>query len=81
MPDTFERQQLVYHNIKQLGLHKPKVQEPTIQQKIDQNRRSPFYHPSNVSAGGGMPPGDFSEEGMRLAHEKMEKLRKNLRLS
>lgn len=80
MPDTFERKQLVYHNIKQLGLHKPRSAEPSIQQKIDENRRSPFYQPSSVATGGVAPPGDFSEQGQKQAYENLQKLKKNLRL-
>src|SRR5687767_9654641 len=50
MPEGFERQKLVYKNIKALGLHKPQAKEPSIQDKIDANRRSPYYQPSGVGA-------------------------------
>ena len=46
MPEGFERQKLVYKNIKALGLHKPEVKQPSIQEKVDANRRSPYYQPS-----------------------------------
>jgi hypothetical protein len=52
MPEGFERQKLVYKNIKALGLHKKPEPEKTIQETIDQNRRTPFYQPTNV----GTPP-------------------------
>ena len=35
MPEGFERQKLVYKNIKALGIHKPAEQKPNIQDKID----------------------------------------------
>lgn len=74
MPDNFARQKLLYQNIKALGIHRPPVPEQTIQQKIDSNRRSPYYQPS----GGNAPPyagqGDFSPSGQKAAYEKMQGL-------
>lgn len=74
MPDNFARKKLVYQNIKALGLHKPAVPEVSIQQKIDANRRSPYYQPS----GGNAPPyesqGDFSPTGQKAAYAKMQEL-------
>lgn len=74
MPDNFSRQKLLYQNIKALGIHKPAAAQPTIQQKIDANRRSPYYQPS----GGNTPPyastGDFSEAGQKNAFTKMQEL-------
>lgn len=62
MPESFERQKLVYKNIKSLGIHKPKQPEQSIQQKIDANRRSPYYQTSEM---GSTPynsgAGDFSQ--------------------
>jgi hypothetical protein len=80
MPDNFERQQLVYQNIKHLGLHKPAQQEPSIQQKIDANRRSPFYQPSSVGAAPYSQVGDFSPQGQKQAYEKLQQLKSNLKL-
>lgn len=80
MPEGFERQQLVYQNIKELGLHKPEQQQPSIQEKIDANRRSPFYQPSGVGAAPYAPTGDFSQGGQKQAYDKMKELQARLRL-
>jgi hypothetical protein len=75
MPDNFARKKLVYQNIKALGLHKPDVQKQSIQEKIDANRRSPYYQPSS---GASTPPygnsGDFSAAGQKNAYAKMKSL-------
>jgi len=59
MPDTFERQKLVYKNIKALGLHKPKEEKSSVQSKIDQNRRGLFYRPTGMSNAPYDAVGDF----------------------
>ena len=57
MPEGFARQKLLYQNIKALGIHKPAVAPPSIQETIDKNRRGAFYQPTGVGtapyAGGG----------------------------
>lgn len=81
MPESFERQKLVYKNIKALGLHKPEVKQPSIQEKVDANRRSPYYQPSGVASApysGGA--GDFSPTGQKSAYQKMQELKNKLRL-
>lgn len=75
MPDTFERQKLVYKNIKALGLHKPPVPQASIQEKIDANRRSPYYQPSNVGTSPYSQASDFSISGQKQAYEKMQALK------
>ena len=80
MPDTFERQKLVYKNIKALGLHRPAAPESTIQQKIDANRKSPYYQPSGVGTPAYNGSGDFSAAGQKNAYDKLQELKKNLRL-
>lgn len=80
MPEGFERQKLVYKNIKALGIHKPKVAESTIQQKVDANRRSPYYQPSNVGSAPYAASGDFSPSGQKSAYEKMQALKNQLRI-
>lgn len=80
MPDTFERQKLVYKNIKALGINKPQVKQPSIQEKIDSNRRSPYYQPSGVGAAPYASQGDFSESGQKNAYQKMQELKKTLRI-
>jgi hypothetical protein len=80
MPESFERQKLVYKNIKALGIHKPDPGPSTIQQKIDANRRSPYYQPSGVGTAPYNSQGDFSPTGQKNAYEKMQQLKKTLRL-
>ena len=80
MPEGFERQKLVYKNIKALGLHQPKVKEPSVQDKIDANRRSPYYQPSSVGTAPYSSAADFSPAGQKLAHDKMQELKNKLRI-
>jgi hypothetical protein len=80
MPEGFERQKLVYKNIKALGLHKPEVKPQTIQEKVDSNRRSPYYQPSGVGTAPYNAQSDFSTGGQKQAYEKMQQLKSNLRL-
>lgn len=80
MPDGFERQKLVYKNIKALGIHKPDVKQPTIQDKVDANRRSPYYQPGGVGAAPYANVGDFSPAGQKAAHAKMLELKSKLRI-
>ena len=63
MPDSFERTQLVYENIKALGLDKPEIKQPSIQEKIDANRRTPYYRPTDISPAPYKSEGDFSPAG------------------
>jgi len=79
MPEGFERQKLVYKNIKALGLHQEKKKDTGIQDKIDQNRRTPYYQPSGISAGPYSQVGDFSETGQKQAYQKMKDLQNKLR--
>lgn len=78
MPNTFERQKLVYKSIKALGLHKKEERAPTIQDKIDQNRRSPYYQPTNMGSAPYAAAGDFSPSGQKNAYAKMQELKKRL---
>lgn len=80
MPEGFERQKLVYKNIKALGLHKEKPREPSIQDKIDANRRSPYYQPSSVGTAPYSSQGDFSPSGQKNAFDQMQALKSRLRL-
>ncbi len=80
MPDSFERQKLVYENIKALGVNKPEVKQQSVQDKIDQNRRGPFYQPTNVGAAPYASQGDFSPAGQKNAFEKMQELKNRLRI-
>jgi translation elongation factor P/translation initiation factor 5A len=80
MPDGFERQKLVYENIKALGVDKPQEKQASIQDKIDANKRSPYYQPSGVGAAPYAAAGDFSPTGQKAAHDKMQELKNRLRL-
>jgi actin-related protein len=80
MPEGFERQKLVYKNIKALGLHKPEVRQPSIQEKVDANRRSPYYQPSGVANAPYASSGDFSPVGQKNAYQKMQELKNKLRI-
>jgi len=80
MPDTFERQKLVYQNIKEFGLHKPEEKKASIQDKVDANRRSPFYQPTNVGAAPYQSQGDFSASGQEQSYKKMKELQSRLRI-
>jgi hypothetical protein len=81
MPEGFERQKLVYKNIKALGLHKESPKEPSIQEKIDSNRKSPYYQPSGIGTAPYSQVGDFSQSGKKQAFDKMQELKARLRLS
>ncbi len=80
MPEGFERQKLVYKNIKALGLDKPDVKQESIQGKIDANRRTPSYQPNGVGSSPYSSQGDFSKAGQKSAYEKMQQLKNNLRI-
>lgn len=80
MPEGFERQKLVYKNIKALGLDKPESKKPSIQEKIDANRRSPYYQPSGVGNAPYGMAGDFTPGGQKNAYDKMQELKNRLRL-
>lgn len=79
MPEGFERQKLVYKSVKALGLHQEKKQ-PSIQEKIDANRRSPYYQPSGVGAAPYSASGDYSPAGQKNAYDKMKELQSRLRM-
>lgn len=80
MPAGFERQKLVYQTIKELGIDKPEQKQPSIQEKIDANRRAPYYQPSGVGASPYSSQSDFSQSGQKQAYEKMKELQSRLRL-
>jgi hypothetical protein len=80
MPDGFERQKLVYRNIKAMGLHKKEEPKPSIQETIDRNRKSPYYQPSGVGSAPYAGAGDFSPSGQKNAYQKMQELKQRLRL-
>jgi hypothetical protein len=80
MPEGFERQKLVYQNIKALGIDQPEKKQQSIQEKIDSNRRSPYYQPSGVGTAPYASQGDFSTTGQKNAYAKLQELKNNLRI-
>ncbi len=75
MPNTFERQKLVYKNIKALGIDKPAPKQSSVQDKVDANKRSPYYQPGGVGSTPYAQVGDFSPAGQKQAYEKMRELK------
>lgn len=83
MPEGFERQKLVYKNIKALGIHKKPEEKPSIQATIDANRKSPYYQPTGVASPGyGVYNGgkDISPAEGQNAYKKMMELKSRLRV-
>ncbi len=80
MPEGFERQKLAYRAIKNMGLDKPEVKAPSIQEKIDANKRSPYYQPSGVASAPYAAAGDFSPQGQKQAYAKLQELKNKLRI-
>ncbi len=80
MPDGIEKQKLVYNTIKSMGLDKPEQKQQSIQEKVDANRRSPYYQPSGVGAAPYNSVGDFSDSGQKNAYNKMKELQKRMRI-
>ena len=73
-------QKLVYENIKALGVDKPEQKQNSVQEKIDANKRSPYYQPSGVGSAPYASAGDFSDSGQKNAYAKMQELKKRLRI-
>lgn len=80
MPDTFDRQALLYEQIKALQVNKKEEAKPTVQQTIDANRRSPYYQPSGIGTSPYAPVGDFSQAGQKAAYDKLKELKSKLRI-
>ncbi len=80
MPDGFDRQKLVYKSIKAMGFNKPPVAQSSIQDRIDANRRSPFYQPTGSPSAPYQSSGDFSQTGQKNAYDKMKELQRKLSL-
>lgn len=80
MPDPFERQKLAYKTIKSMRLHEPTPKEIPVQDRINQNKRNLYYQPSDVATAPYSTVGDFSPAGQKQAYEKMQELKKGLRI-
>jgi hypothetical protein len=79
MPEGFERQKLVYQNIKELGIDRPEKKNSSIQDQIDGNKKNMYYQPTGIgTAAYNSNDADFSSEGQKSAYEKMQKLKKRL---
>lgn len=78
MPNTFERQKLVYATIKSLA--KEQEKRSSIQDVIQQKQQSPYYQPSGVSPGASFNGGDYSASGQKEAYQKMQELKQRLRI-
>jgi len=80
MPDNFERQQLLYENIKALGVHKPpEPPKPSIQDEIKNNKKPLYYQPSGMGSAPYANNSDFSKSGQKNAYQKMQELINNRR--
>lgn len=75
MPESFDRQKLVYQNIKELGLDKPEQKQQSMQEKIDSNRKPMFYQPTSVANAPYNQQGDFSKAGQKSSYDKMMELK------
>jgi hypothetical protein len=80
IPDEFERSKLAYKNIKALGINKPEVKQPSIQEVVNNNRKSPYYQPSGIGSTPYAQVGDFSASGQKNAYDKMKQLQAQLRI-
>lgn len=80
MPEGFERQKLVYENIKAVGAHKKEEDKPKIQDTVDKRARGPYYQPSGVGSSPYAGNGDFSPQGQKAAYDKMKELKSRLRI-
>ena len=80
MPESFERQKLVYNQIKAAKLHEDKKEGETIHDKINQNMQTPYYQPTATGTAPYNKSSDFSPGGQKSAYEKMMELKSNLRL-
>lgn len=80
MPDNFARQQLVYQTMKEMGIDKPAQKQSTVQDKIDANKRSPYYQPTGSNSAPYAAVGDYSPTGQKNAYDKMQQLKASLRI-
>lgn len=85
LPDTFERQQLVYEAIKTLKDVKPAQSTPTqpksiLAQAFESRKASMAYTPGGSSGGPFQSMGDFSPGGQKQAYERFKSLQKSVSL-
>lgn len=77
-PDGPDRHQFVYKLIKEMGIDKPKQKEPSVQEKINANMKSPFMPSPGVSGPGYSAQGDFSPAGQKSAYDQVQALKKRI---
>lgn len=80
MPDNFDRQKMVYKNIKLLNLHLKEQPKSNVQDRVDQNKKSPYYQPTGIGTAPYSSQGDYSKTGMESSYKKMKELQSRLRL-
>ncbi len=80
MPDTFERQKLVYKTIKAHGIDKPAQKQSSIQDTVNARARGNQYQPAGVGSAPYQSSSDFSASGQKQAYEKMQELKNRLRI-
>lgn len=84
MPDSFERQKLVYETIKTMGIHKPPETKDSIQATIEAKQRGPYYQPTGVAAApygvAGSGNKAYSKSEGEAAYAKMQELKNRLRI-
>lgn len=80
IPDEFTRQKMAYTNIKALRIDQPVMKEVPIQEKVDANRRSPYYQPSGQATAPYTQVGDFSDSGKKNAYDQMQALKLKMRM-
>lgn len=79
MPESFERQKLIYESIKSTGLNK-KEEVSSVQGQIDKNRKNYFYNPSGHGSAPYSAVGDFSQGGQKKAYEKLQELKGRMKM-
>jgi len=78
MPDGLEREKLIYKTVKAMTSVKKEEPKPSIQEKIEANKRSPYYQPSGVGSAPYAAASDFSPAGQKNAYEKLKQLKARL---
>ena len=79
MPDTFDRQKLVYRTIKSMGIHKPPAPKETIQDKVNNNRKGVYYQPADTPTAPYSITADYSPASQEAAYKKLQALKQGMR--
>lgn len=81
MPESFERQKLIFETIKALKKTSEPVKGFSAQQRINNNMHGSYYQPSGISNEPSPLGGDFSEAGMKAAYAKVKELQSRYGIS